>query len=325
VRDVFIDAPLVLISQIQRSGGSLLAQLFDGHPQVCAHPHELSIWHPEKPDWPVLDLTGDPAAWFKQLRDPKWPKLARKGFTKPGDNPFARKERHPFTFSKDEQRRLFFDLVRSRPIRRQRDILDCWFTSFFRSWREWEPTGREVAITGFMPRVAMTLKSLARFRSDYPDGKLISIVRDPRSWYASHSRHGTRRQAVESSVGEWTESTRAVAALVAADQRATLGVIFDDLVLEPEPTMRRIASFAGIDFEPCLLEPSYAGRPVLPNSSFAVSQYGINAAMARRTDAIGDAAAAYIAKEALPLYEELVELIGRPRVERAAVAQAQSF
>ena len=35
--------PLVLVSQIQRSGGTLLSQLFDGHPECHAHPHELKI------------------------------------------------------------------------------------------------------------------------------------------------------------------------------------------------------------------------------------------------------------------------------------------
>jgi hypothetical protein len=38
---MFIDAPLFLVSQIPRSGGSMLAQLFDGHPQVYAHPAEI--------------------------------------------------------------------------------------------------------------------------------------------------------------------------------------------------------------------------------------------------------------------------------------------
>jgi len=32
-RLVEVREPLVLISQIQRSGGSLLSQLFDGHPE----------------------------------------------------------------------------------------------------------------------------------------------------------------------------------------------------------------------------------------------------------------------------------------------------
>ena len=38
-----VSVPLALISQIQRSGGSMLSQLFDGHPEVHAHPHELKV------------------------------------------------------------------------------------------------------------------------------------------------------------------------------------------------------------------------------------------------------------------------------------------
>ena len=35
--------PLVLISQVQRAGGTLLSQLFDGHPECHADPFELKI------------------------------------------------------------------------------------------------------------------------------------------------------------------------------------------------------------------------------------------------------------------------------------------
>ena len=43
-----VTSPLVLISQVQRSGGTLLSQLFDGHPELHAHPHELKIGYPTK-------------------------------------------------------------------------------------------------------------------------------------------------------------------------------------------------------------------------------------------------------------------------------------
>ena len=38
-----VDQPLVLISQIARSGGTLLSQLFDMHPECHVHPHELKL------------------------------------------------------------------------------------------------------------------------------------------------------------------------------------------------------------------------------------------------------------------------------------------
>jgi len=53
---VRVREPMVLVSQIQRSGGTLLSRLFDGHPECHAHPYELKIGH--KARWPKLDLTA---------------------------------------------------------------------------------------------------------------------------------------------------------------------------------------------------------------------------------------------------------------------------
>ena len=62
-----VKSPLVLISQIQRSGGSMLSQLFDGHPEVHAHPHELKFGYPRKYDWPPIELVDHPERWFEIL------------------------------------------------------------------------------------------------------------------------------------------------------------------------------------------------------------------------------------------------------------------
>ena len=62
-----VTVPLVLISQIQRSGGTLLSQLFDGHPEIHAHPSELMIGYPTKNNWPKLDLNDKPEQWFDIL------------------------------------------------------------------------------------------------------------------------------------------------------------------------------------------------------------------------------------------------------------------
>ena len=45
-----------MVSQVERSGGSLLAQLFDGHPELLAHPHELKFGYPKKEVWPPTDI-----------------------------------------------------------------------------------------------------------------------------------------------------------------------------------------------------------------------------------------------------------------------------
>ena len=36
--------PLLISSQLQRSGGSLISQLFDSHPEILAHPWEIMVY-----------------------------------------------------------------------------------------------------------------------------------------------------------------------------------------------------------------------------------------------------------------------------------------
>ena len=49
-----VRAPLVLVSQIARSGGTFLSQLLDNHPDLWVHPQEFKIGYPKKWDWPDL-------------------------------------------------------------------------------------------------------------------------------------------------------------------------------------------------------------------------------------------------------------------------------
>jgi hypothetical protein len=51
-----INSPLILITQIQRSGGTLLSQLFDGHDEIYAYPNELTIWEPK---WELKNLDNN--------------------------------------------------------------------------------------------------------------------------------------------------------------------------------------------------------------------------------------------------------------------------
>ena len=73
--------PLVLISQVQRSGGTLLSQLFDGHPECHAHPWDLEIGHPTNWVWPPIDL-GAPESWFGVLHEKKVGVHLREGYRK---------------------------------------------------------------------------------------------------------------------------------------------------------------------------------------------------------------------------------------------------
>ena len=97
-----VTAPLALISQIQRSGGSLLSQLFDGHPEIHAHPHEMMIGYTKKHVWPRIDLGEAPERWFGVLFEDLVIQHAALGYKK------GRKgnETFPFIFFSPLQKRF---------------------------------------------------------------------------------------------------------------------------------------------------------------------------------------------------------------------------
>ena len=301
--------PLVLVSQIQRSGGSMMAQLLDGHPQLLVHPFEIHIGSPQKWDWPSFTLQESPPDWFAFLYEKKLEWFVANGYAKQGGNKFAANEIFPFGFSLQKLRSRFLaHCAEKKPIRTQRQILDAYFQAFFEAWENHQPTGRERYVGGFTPRVAMYEPCVNRFFADYPDGKLISLVRDPCSWYASTVRHNSGHGNARLAIGEWLTCMQRIAGL--ADRRNVLVLIYEDVLRAPEASMRRVADFIGIDFDPVLLTPTFLSQPVRPNSSFDVETYGINPEMIDRRNSLPAELTRAIEAAALPTYRQLVSRHG---------------
>lgn len=275
--------PLVLISQVQRSGGTLLSQLFDGHPQVHAHPHELKIGYPKRQTWPPLDLAASSDTWFEILRESKGEPSFRNRYRRPGR---ARRrelgsdglESFPFLIPPSLQRRIFGQCVEAGRVERERDILDAYLTSYFNAWLDNHNlySGPKRIVTGFTPRLAWRPENLVKFFGAYPDGKLLTLVRHPGSWFVSARKHNpTRFGQLDEALRLWLKST---GASIAAKDRygdRVLLLHYNELVDDLSRVMERVASRLGIDFVPALLTPTFNTLPIQANSSFDVPGHGI--------------------------------------------------
>jgi hypothetical protein len=275
---VAVREPLILISQIERSGGTLLSQLFDGHAECHSHPHELGIGYPKSRIWPRLDLDR-PESWYPTLAEKAPAKHLRHGYRK---FPAKRREAapgdiYPFLFLPSLQRQVFDHCARERTIHAERDVLDCYFTSYFNAWLDNHNlyTGPKKAVVGFVPRLHMGLDQVEAFFGTYPDGLLVSLVRDPRAWFASLRTAKSPDASVEEGLRRWRASAEAT---LAARERWGARVVvstYEQLVLDTEPTMRRLAERIGISMTPTLLEPTFNGLPIRANSAVAVGRHGI--------------------------------------------------
>jgi hypothetical protein len=157
--------------------------------------------------------------------------------------------------------------------------------------------------------------NLERFFGAYPEGKLISVVRDPRAWYVSASKYKPHYFGdVEDALELWRRSARAAIESASRFDPNVLLLTYEQLVLNTEETMRAAADWIGITMSPRLVEPTFNGWSIRANSSDPVRQAGI---LAERASAYQDSLGADTIKRIDELAEGLYERV-------AAIALAPS-
>jgi hypothetical protein len=298
-----LHVPLILISQAHRSGGTLLSQLFDGHPALAAHPHELKIGHPTAEEWPSLDPALGPEKNFRMLFEPRTIRFLRNGYIK-GER--ASESLACFNVPK-LQYESFMSLFRSSPPSDQRAILDYYFTAYFSAWLNYQGTlDEKQLVTAFAPRFAYEEASVTAYFDCYPDGRLIQIVRDPKTWYPSAKHHedrGSAQPEPEEILQAWCQSAESIVRNKARFGDRVIVLRFEDLIGKIEPTMRYLARDLSIAFHPILLEPTFNGQAIRANSSFAVEQSGVIIAPLTRANMLSEAERQLIEGRCRGLYE----------------------
>jgi hypothetical protein len=268
-----VTEPLALISQIQHSGGTLLSQLFDGHPEIHAHPHKLMRGYKKKYVWPRIDLNDRPERWFGILFEKMIIEHNIKGYKKGRRD----QEIFPFILVPSLQKELFLKYLDSIQAITLRDVFDAYMTSYFGAWiSNQNANGQKKFVTVFTPRLSTLKANMEFFYEIYPDGRLISLVRDPKNWFASALRHAPEKYGdLEGALSQWNES-----ALAELRNKERYGdrvciIKFEDLVSKTEAVMRYLTEFLGIEFDEILLVPTFNKFPIKAHTSFKEKNHGI--------------------------------------------------
>ena len=255
-RLVQVDQPLVLITQAQRSGGTLLLRLLDGHPQCHVVPLQMRGID-EALKYPL----GDAAKAWAAFYDPKLTERFRAGYRQRKRDVLRDEEVFSFLLPPGLQRAIYDTCARRLAEPGNRELLACYLTSYFNAWLDYRNLHGATKrwVVGFEPGIARGAARRARFPALHPDGRVVSIVRDPWSWYASARRWEARWRDREAALDHWCRV--AVGTIKwrkkAGDRLRVLA--FEDLLLRPEETVRNLAGWLGIEFSPELLEPTSTG------------------------------------------------------------------
>jgi Sulfotransferase family len=96
-----------------------------------------------------------------------------------------------------------------------------------------------------------------RVFAEFPDARIIHMLRDPRDRYASvRVRNGQELSRVGAATGRWLASTRAARRNHARYPDRYLLVRYEDLAREPAPTLQQICALAGLSYSASLLSMS---------------------------------------------------------------------
>jgi hypothetical protein len=277
---VEVHEPFVLVSQVQRSGGTLVTRLFDGHPEVHVRHGDMEIGYPRKSNWPRIPLEEGPERWFEILYEEKNHKGIRqllRGEETPAESYYPR------WFLPRLQKAIFDHCVQAWDVTTARGVLDAYFTSYFNAWLDNRNlyTGPKKAVLGFAPKMNADPEGLEELFSAYPDGTLVSVVRDPRSWFASAQQHKAQFEEVDRAIESWLRSTEATLAARERHGDRVVVLTYDQLVLDTAGATARVAERIGITESPVLLTPTFNGEASPANSSHRVEGAGI---LADRTE-----------------------------------------
>ncbi len=303
--------PVIYISQLWRSGGTMLSQFFDSVPGVLAFPKELKFGVGKQEPLRLDEWCERPASEIRQ-------KFTRVNgvFGDAGRGAYDKSSGSslPFRFDVRLFNYLFDRLWRERPPRAGRDITDIFFTAFFSSWLDRKPSPQPLRyISGFASFVAFYPGNVQRFFGYYPDGYLIQIIREPVSWYRS-----VKAKRLKASSG-FLKDNRSVddAIAIYRQQAATLEVNlreypgrcflldYDELVAEPDLHMGRLCERFGLQHSAIAAEPTFNGLPIGPNSSFRDGRVS-------RESVLSASEMAQLEREAMPVYEKVRRLVATP-------------
>ncbi|MGH0038213.1 MAG: sulfotransferase [Myxococcota bacterium] len=328
----------VFIGSTVRCGGSLLARLFDHHPQVGAYPFELHLpmdeaLHPslaargekdQVQNHPRLgaDMTPDEVARAVGL-DPDPRRCLVGAHFRSGK--LRAKSRH-LDLDADFDHPAFLDHFRKGigDDRSLSGVYDALHRALFDTWDR----GAHGGTLDFVVyhRANGLFADVGRFLSEFPGSTFVDPVRHLRGCLTSEKRK-VLSQLVSGRVARgWRPSDRWVPRATGRFAEATIvnwlvtftrtvllkerfgdRVVvyrFEDLSSRPEPTVARVAEAVGVPYHPSLETPTNAGHPWAGNSMFG-RQEGINPEMARTRDLLNATEERLLDEYAGPLLEYL--------------------
>jgi len=256
---------LVMVSAGFEHGGNVTHRHLDGHSRLLVYPFESQLGNRDFTDflasvervqyrYPEFPEGSTSSELYEQIIDEEMKTYLRKrNGSKFKDADLVLNETDRF----NEFRRL----LGNGPHRR-RDVIEAFFRSTFKAWKNHHvPLTVQNTYVGYSPAIGI---DTARIVRDFPNVKIIHIIRNPFSAYRDTKRRPFP-QPLSKYLITWNiyHSTVEMYAQMYPDNVRIFR--YEDLVGDKRGFMLNVAEFIGINFEECMLYPSWNGVEIKDN------------------------------------------------------------
>jgi hypothetical protein len=263
----------ILVYGPRKGGTTLLQSLLDGGSDVLMLPGELKLkWMPQR-----LNSASEPFLDFYLQRGRlDFPDLIERQH----GTLTAKPDYHFASFSKEQTDEMFdasryvkqLDAMRAQPPASTREILtrdvDAFVASLrgndkpFKRWASKEVGADPQHVIGF-------------WRSLFPDGKVVFLVREP-TFVVRSIIMDRRRKGIRMTFGRILRECREAQNIINSAHEYSIGreimVSYEELTANTQAQMQRIAAQLQLPFEPILCTPTTLGTPMVVRTSSRATQ-----------------------------------------------------
>lgn len=248
-----------MISAGFEHGGNVTHRHLDGHPQLLVYPFESQLGNRDfmdflssiervqyrYPEFPE-GLTSDEL--YECIIDEELKTFLRKR----NGSKFKDVQLH----MKESTRKNFFNEILERGPKTRARVIEAFFKSTFQSWENlYNQIGEDSVYVGYSPAIGI---DTSRMIKDFPDMKIIHIIRNPFSAYFDTKRRPFPQPLLKYLI-TWNvyHSTAEIYAKLYPENFQIYR--YEDLVENKISFMKSISSFLGVEYREELLYPSWNG------------------------------------------------------------------
>lgn len=250
---------VIMISAMYENGGNTTHRFLDGHPGLFVYPFEsqvgtgyandfLTSYVPIRYRWPEFPLIGKAEEDYESFWDEELKTFLRA--------PSRSKFRDCGIVMNELKRRArFIELVNASP-RSRASIVSAFFRSTFDCWENYNVSGQEKYYVGYNP---IQILDTDKILSDFPNGHVIHVVRNPYSGYADQFRRPFP-PTLERYGHTWAYCQFLALTYKTKYPKNVHIIRLEDLIEDRYKTISNLLSAIGLEMSDKCLNPSFNGR-----------------------------------------------------------------